>query len=121
MPSTKAFFDDQTEQSAVKAHIVASYFTAWSRVIKKWNCSRMGYVDLFCGPGKYNDNKPTTPIQIIQSTLQDPTLRKRMYFLFNDNNPENIEALKKFISEVDTLDALRGRISYNTQTVDKHI
>ena len=81
----------------------------------------MGYVDLFCGPGKYNDNKPTTPIQIIQSTLQDPTLRKRMYFLFNDNNPENIEALKKFISEVDTLDALRGRISYNTQTVDNHI
>lgn len=34
MPENEVFFSDQTEQSATKAHIVSSYFTAWSRVIK---------------------------------------------------------------------------------------
>ena len=55
MPDNTAFFLEQTEQSAVKANIVASYFIAWARVIQKWN-SPMGYIDLFCGPGKYGDD-----------------------------------------------------------------
>ena len=33
MPSNSAFFEVQTEQSAVKAHIVSSYFSAWSRAV----------------------------------------------------------------------------------------
>ena len=52
MPSNDVFFEAQTEQSAVKAHIVSSYFSAWSRVIQKWD-GYMAYIDLFCGPGKY--------------------------------------------------------------------
>lgn len=53
MPDNEVFFSDQTEQSATKAHIVSSYFTAWSRVIKKWDC-KMAYIDLFCGRGRYH-------------------------------------------------------------------
>ena len=60
MPSNDVFFADQSEQSAVKAHIVSSYFSAWSRVIQKWN-TPMAYIDLFCGPGKYENDKPSAP------------------------------------------------------------
>lgn len=80
MPENSSFFRDQTEQSAIKAKIVSSYFTAWSRVIKKWNC-RMGYIDLFSGPGRYGDNNPSAPLLIIQSTLNRMMLRVSAFFV----------------------------------------
>ncbi len=110
------FFSDQTEQSAIKAHIVSSYFTAWARVIKKWNC-KMAYIDLFCGPGRYDDNKPSAPLQIIQSTLSDPTLIRKMIFLFNDYDPANIKSLRQEIAALDTRRQL-SRVQYYTETID---
>ena len=68
MLSNDVFFVDQSEQSAVKAHIVSSYFSAWSRVIQKWN-TQMAYIDLFCGPGKYENDKLSAPLLIVQNTL----------------------------------------------------
>lgn len=116
MSENEAFFSDQTEQSATKAHIVSSYFTAWSRVIKKWDC-RMAYIDLFCGPGRYDDNKPSAPIQIIQSTLSDPVLIEKMMFLFNDRDAANIESLRQEITSLDTGKKL-SRVKYYTETID---
>lgn len=116
MPDNEVFFSDQTEQSATKAHIVSSYFTAWSRVIKKWDC-KMAYIDLFCGPGRYDDNKPSAPLQIIQSTLSDPVLARKMMFLFNDHDPMNIDSLHREISTLDTGRKLKY-VSYYTQEID---
>ncbi len=116
MPENSAFFRDQTDQSAVKAKIVSSYFTAWSRVIKKWNC-RMGYIDLFSGPGRYGDNNLSAPLLIIQSTLSDPVLTEKMMFLFNDNDCQNIEFLKQEISRLDIEGRLK-HIDYWTKTID---
>ena len=92
MPSNDVFFTDQSEQSAVKAQIVSSYFSAWSRVIQKWN-PPMAYIDLFCGPGKYENDKPSAPLLIIQSTLANPALLNKMNFVFNDKDPNNIAML----------------------------
>ncbi len=117
MPENDIFFSDQTEQSLTKARIVSSYFTAWSRVIKKWDCSKMAYIDLFCGPGRYADNKPSAPLQIIQSTLNDPALTKKMMFLFNDYDPKNITTLRREISALDAEGKLNN-ISYFSKTVD---
>lgn len=116
MPENEAFFSDQTEQSATKAHIVSSYFTAWAGVIKKWDC-KMAYIDLFCGPGRYDDDKPSAPLQIIQSTLRDPVLAGKMMFLFNDYDQANIKSLQQEISALDT-DGKLTQIKYFTETMD---
>ena len=116
MPDNEAFFSDQTEQSAIKAHIVSSYFTAWSRVIKKWDC-KMAYIDLFCGPGRYDDDKPSAPLQIIQSTLNDPILTQKMTFLFNDYDPVNIKSLQQEVSALDICKKLK-HIRYSTETMN---
>lgn len=116
MPDNEVFFSDQTEQSATKAHIVSSYFTAWSRVIKQWNC-KMAYIDLFSGPGRYGDNKLSAPLQIIQSTLSDPVLISKMMFLFNDHDPMNIDSLQREICALDTGKKLNN-ISYYTREID---
>lgn len=117
MPDNEHFFADQTEQSAVKAHIVSSYFSAWSGVIQKWNTS-MAYIDLFCGPGKYGDNNLSAPLLIIQSTLANPKLLNKMNFIFNDCDSSNIAYLKESIGHVDINGVLSQRIQYYSKTVE---
>src|SRR5262245_7944853 len=54
--SDEGFFDEQEEQSAVKATIVAKPFCAWARVLLpsiKKRGGKIGYIDLFAGPGRY--------------------------------------------------------------------
>lgn len=56
MKPTEIFFDEQGEQSEVKANIVAKYFDAWSKVMlanmKRFgHFTRVAYIDLFAGPG----------------------------------------------------------------------
>lgn len=116
MPSNNDFFADQTEQSRVKAQIVSSYFGAWSRVIKKWNGS-MGYIDLFCGPGKYADDQLSAPLLIINSTLEDSQLASKMQFVFNDYDPTNIETLKDAIAQIPNAHMLGERVRFYDQTV----
>lgn len=117
MPDNNRFFADQTEQSAVKAHIVSSYFSAWSRVIQKWD-RPMAYIDLFCGPGKYGDNNLSAPLLIVQSTLENPRLLNKMSFVFNDCDSNNIASLKKSIIQIDTNGILSQRVQYYNETVE---
>lgn len=118
MPNNDVFFVDQSEQSAVKAHIVSSYFSAWSRVIQKWN-TPMAYIDLFCGPGKYENDKPSAPLLVVQNTLANPALLNRMNFVFNDKDPNNISMLKQAISQIDENSKLKARVQYYNETVEQ--
>ena len=92
MPDNSEFFLEQTEQSAIKAHIVASYFAAWARVIQKWN-SPMVYMDLFCGPGRYGDDNPSAPLLIVKEVLSSRDLTSKMEMIFNDQDRDSIVAL----------------------------
>lgn len=118
MPSNDVFFADQSEQSAVKAHIVSSYFSAWSRVIQKWN-TPMAYIDLFCGPGKYENDKPSAPLLIVQNTLANPTLLHKMSFVFNDKDSNNTTMLQQSISQLDENAKLKGRLQFYNETVEQ--
>lgn len=118
MPSNDTFFADQSEQSAVKAHIVSSYFSAWSRVIQKWN-TPMAYIDLFCGPGKYENDKLSAPLLIVQNTLANPTLLHKMRFVFNDKDSNNTAILQQSISKMDENAKLKGRVQFYNETVEQ--
>ena len=118
MPSNDVFFADQSEQSAVKAHIVSSYFSAWSRVIQKWN-TPMAYIDLFCGPGKYENDKPSAPLLIVQNTMSNPALLHKMSFVFNDKDSNNTTMLQQSISQLDENAKLKGRLQFYNETVEQ--
>jgi len=52
-----SFFDEQTEQSLIKAIIVSKYFEVWANVIistqKRYperSSNKIAYIDLFAGP-----------------------------------------------------------------------
>ena len=65
MTAIRHFFDETTEQSAIKAKILSDYFWAWAKVIiptaKKSPRNRIAYIDLFAGPGRYKDGTKSTP------------------------------------------------------------
>lgn len=79
------FFEKQTLSSKVKANIVSEYFPKYcSIIIKKHVPEKIGYLDLFSGPGMYEDGNPSTPILIARNCMKDEDLRNRVWMVFND-------------------------------------
>lgn len=120
MAKTENFFESPSEQSKIKVNIVVSYFTAWSRIMcKNWSSSiDIGYVDLFCGPGVYQDGSESVPILLLKDVLGNQNLCNRMWFFFNDKSEGNIENLKKEIKRIDVNNKLDKRIQFSDQTID---
>ncbi len=93
------FFEAQTMSSRIKASIVSEYFPKYCKIIinkhKPW---QLRYIDLFAGPGKYEDGNASTPILIAQNCYKDEYLRNKVKFIFNDNTyAEQLE--KNFTDE----------------------
>lgn len=80
------FFENQTISSKIKASIVSEYFPSYCKIItKKYSPKEIRYVDLFAGPGLYNDGNASTPILIARHCQKDEFLKKNVRFIFNDN------------------------------------
>jgi len=111
--STKTFFDDQKEQSFVKSTIVSKYFWAWAKVITsvqdRYNKpdKRIAYIDLFAGPGRYEDNAKSTPLLVLEKAIGDPQMAERLVTFFNDRNPKNAQSLQKTIHELPGIEKLK--------------
>jgi three-Cys-motif partner protein len=93
------FFKKQTPSSRIKANIVAEYFPQYSKIILKKPQAEIRYLDLFAGPGIYEDQSLSTPLLIANSCANDPILLSKVRMIFNDNKysvqlKENF--LKKF-------------------------
>lgn len=123
---SNTFFQEQREQSLIKARIVAKYFSAWANVIlatqKKYPqySQKMAYVDLFAGPGRYDDQSKSTPIMVLETILSNPELANRVVTLFNDKDKENVKSLKSSISELDGIEYLKYKPNfYNEEVGDK--
>ena len=102
------FFEDPTEQSRVKAAIVSKYFDAWAKVMKRRARSgRIGYFDLFAGPGRYDTGEPSTPVLILRKALSDPELRDMLVTVFNDKDAHHVASLKRVVSEIPGIGTLK--------------
>lgn len=80
------FFEKQTISSKIKASIVSEYFPSYCKIIvKKYQPKELRYIDLFAGPGIYEDGNPSTPIMIGHHCKNDDFLKKNVRMIFNDN------------------------------------
>lgn len=116
----ESFFDESREQSQIKARIVEKYFTAWARVIMptvKKKDKRLAYIDLFAGPGRYNDGTLSTPLLVIQKAIEDLDMRQMLVTVFNDKDPANASALRKAILEVPGIE----RLTYQPQIENEEV
>jgi three-Cys-motif partner protein len=84
--SDNTFFEQQTISSKIKASIVSEYFPSYCKIIvKKHKPREIRYIDLFAGPGFYEDGKPSTPILIGRHCNNVDLLRQKVKMIFNDN------------------------------------
>lgn len=110
--AAEGFFDEQREQSDVKAKIVAKYFDAWSNVMlgakKRFgHFSRIAYIDLFAGPGRYKDGTKSTPLMVLEHAIARPDLAAALVTMFNDRDEDNVESLKTEIENLSGYSSLR--------------
>src|SRR5260221_10534942 len=92
-----SFFDSPTEASIKKQRIVSKYFGGWANIVLPKALSKEGklmYVDLFCGPGRYRDGSPSTPLLILDHVVKTPALREVTQLFFNDDSEQFVETLK---------------------------
>ena len=115
------FFDEQTEQSAVKSEIVAKYFWAWATVMKsrvKQYGNRIAYIDLYSGPGTYRDGSKSTPVKVLERAIKDPLMRNILVTVFNDADPEKVKSLQECISQIPDVNTLVNKPFYLNRIVD---
>ena len=96
------FFASRSDRSRVKSLVVGRYYRQWGHIIANAGgpgSGAMGYVDMFCGPGVYDDGTESTPLIVVRETLRAPTLRSRVQLVFNDENKRYVETLQN-IAEV---------------------
>lgn len=94
--ATAKFFDESLEQSQIKAEIVAKYFWVWAKIISPYS-ARIGYIDLFAGPGRYKDGSLSTPIRVLEQAVKDDVLSKKLVAMFNDMNSNHATTLQRAI------------------------
>src|SRR4028119_718674 len=105
-----SFFDESRDNSLVKAEIVAKYFWAWAKVIiptSKKRSNKIAYIDLFSGPGCYQDGSKSTPLLILERAIADPDMSQMLVTLFNDKNSNHTQSLKQAIASIPDIGRLR--------------
>ncbi|QLE58109.1 three-Cys-motif partner protein TcmP [Nostoc sp. TCL26-01] len=108
--NNSSFFEEQKEQSLIKARIVEKYFWAWAKVIiptAKQARHEIAYIDLFAGPGRYKDGSKSTPIKVLETAIADPDMRNMLKTLFNDANSEHTNSLQEAIEAIPGIEQLR--------------
>ena len=121
------FFQEQQEQSLIKSRIVAKYFSAWANVIlsvqKRFprHEQTMAYIDLFAGPGRYDDQSKSTPLLVLETILTNAELKNRMVTLFNDKDTKNVESLKNAINHLNGIKTLRHEPAFYNMEVGEEI
>lgn len=106
---SKEFFKESREASIIKGRIVAKYFPSWARIISNNTNQDIAYIDLFCGPGKYEDGTKSTPLLVLEEAITNDSIRGRLISIFTDKEDEYVENLNEEISKIHGIDKLRHK------------
>ena len=111
------FFEEIAEQSEIKSRIVAEYFSVWAKIMSsKARTDRLAYIDLFAGPGRYEDGSKSTPLKVLEFILSQPKLCNMMVTIFNDANPKFVGSLQSEILKIPSIESLKHKpIIHNSQ------
>lgn len=105
-----SFFYESRKRSQVKTRIVRKYFWSWAKVVIPWakrSKNKIGYVDLFSGPGRYEDGTESTPILVLKRAVEDNDIRNMLVSVFNDMNPKYVQNLRDAIDSTPEISMLK--------------
>jgi len=121
----RQFFEEQEEKSRIKAIIVEKYFKVWATVIlSQRHVERIAYIDLFAGPGRYEDGTLSTPLMILSAAISDPELslklRNTLVTIFNDKDVQNVRTLKTAIDALSGIETLKYYPTFYNEEVGEN-
>ncbi len=121
MPAPDDFFDDsQRLASKIKTEIVVKYFKPWLDILAR-RAPKVGYVDLFCGPGKFVNEAgqefPSTPLRILDLVAQHPELTSTLYLHFNDAEARHAASLRTAMEAHPAWPLICRRVTISSQRV----
>lgn len=130
--SSNSFFNEQKEQSLIKARIVEKYFWAWAKVITATleriekqrelkEKQKIAYIDLFAGPGRYKDGSESTPLRVLETAIKEPELQERLLTLFNDADENNTQSLQESINSITDIGKLKNKPTVKNHEVGEEI
>jgi three-Cys-motif partner protein len=111
----------------VKAKIVEKYFTAWASIIINTQKvypqrpQKIAYIDLFAGPGRYENGSSSTPLLVLNAAINNEDFRNRLVTIFNDKNSDHSNNLKKAISELPGIEKLKYQPQIQNEEVGEKI
>lgn len=115
------FFEEQGDQSAIKATIVTKYFKAWSNIIigtaEKIGKGTIAYIDLYAGPGRYKDGSASTPLLVLETAIENPRISKALVAYFNDRDSNNSSTLETEIANLNGVNKLKHKPVINSNEV----
>lgn len=127
MPDSRVFFQESSEQSRVKSAIVSKYFVAWANVmiaVQKRSIrsvKNIAYIDLFAGPGRYDEGTKSTPLLVLEKAVRNNALRERLITIFNDKDKANVHSLQEAINKLPGIDTLMHKPQVRNQEVGADI
>ena len=98
--TTDGFFEEQKEKSRIKSYIVSEFFKAYYSILFNAKMTKNGfnYIDLFSGPGVYNDGSKSTPALLLDFIDTSSTdIAHQITMVFNDENTVFCQTLKSVI------------------------
>jgi three-Cys-motif partner protein len=115
------FFRKLREGSRTKQKIVADYFVYYNRVMARRN-DKVGYADLFAGPGLYIDDHGTThksiPLLVCEAAIREETIRQKVHLWFNDGDQANYQLLRTAIETVPGIETLLYKPIVDNKIID---
>jgi three-Cys-motif partner protein len=113
---TDDFFDEQEDQSRIKSIIVSKYLIPWAHILLKYS-SKLQYIDLYCGPGRYADGEPSTPILVLQEIVAIPKFARTIATIFNDSEAEFVARLRLEVHALPNIGRLRYEPEFHNELV----
>lgn len=111
------FFASPKPNSIIKQKIILYAFKIWLDVNKKQK--ELSYIDLFSGPGIYNDGSFSTPFLILQEICDSQVLSNKFNIIFNDNRKAYIAKLRKALNGFKNISNLNMLITASETITNK--
>lgn len=116
MSTTDGFYVSQSDKSRVKTLIVTDFLKVYFPIINNSvgkDSKEIIYIDLFCGPGKFEDGKASTPLALLDflNSQKSDDIRNKIRIVFNDEETEYINKLNEIIKNHDVTKKLKFQIT----------
>lgn len=100
--TTDNFFKQSKEKSKIKVFIVTEFFKTYFSIINNRKfADEIYYIDLFSGPGKYEDDTKSTPLVLMDiiNDFKSDDIREKLITLFNDECKDFHDSLEETLKE----------------------